>query len=85
MGQTWADASEVFVARRFGWAVEPMESVVFNETMNHAHKRFDADAGRATDAAIAVSSTRRRAPVAFTGAAAATRGGTRTPDRWRSS
>lgn len=48
VGQTWADASEVFVARRFGWAVEPMESVVFNETMNHAHKRFDADAGRAT-------------------------------------
>lgn len=46
-GVTWADASEVFVARQYGWGIDPLESVVFTETMNAARKRYDADEGRA--------------------------------------
>lgn len=39
-GITWADASEVFVALKYGWHVEPLQAVRFNETMSTARKRF---------------------------------------------
>ena len=42
-GTTWADASEVFVARNAGWLVEPLQAIVFNETMSQARKRFQGD------------------------------------------
>lgn len=42
-GTTWADASEVFVARRAGWVVEPLQAIAFNETMDQARKRFQGD------------------------------------------
>ncbi|MGP9587214.1 hypothetical protein ACT3TB_16315 [Micrococcaceae sp. AOP34-BR2-30] len=42
-GITWADASEVFVARNAGWHVEPLQAIVFNETMSKARKRFVGD------------------------------------------
>lgn len=42
-GIAWADASEVFVAMNSGWLVEPLQAVVFNETMNAARKRFHGD------------------------------------------
>lgn len=42
-GITWADAAEVFVAKNAGWSVEPLQAVVFNESMNAARKRFHGD------------------------------------------
>lgn len=42
-GITWADAAEVFVARNAGWHVEPLQAIVFNESMNAARKRFHGD------------------------------------------
>lgn len=41
-GETWADAAEVMVARKHGWSVEPLESIVFNEKMPKARTRTDA-------------------------------------------
>lgn len=46
-GVTWADASEVFVALKYGWAVEPLEAVRFNESMSTARKRNYDDGGPA--------------------------------------
>ncbi|WP_145012441.1 hypothetical protein [Kocuria salsicia] len=42
-GESWADAAEVFVARKFGWAVEPLEAVVFSKQMPSQRKRFHGD------------------------------------------
>lgn len=42
-GNTWADASEVFVALKAGWQVEPLQAIAFNETMSQARKRFQGD------------------------------------------
>lgn len=36
---TWADSSEVFVALRAGWQVEPLQAVRFNESMPSTRKR----------------------------------------------
>lgn len=47
-GITWADASEVFVAKQYGWKVEPLEAVVFNEKAQSARKRFESGVGRAS-------------------------------------
>lgn len=33
VGETWADASEIHVAQKHGWGIEPIESVVFNQKM----------------------------------------------------
>lgn len=42
-GITWADASEVFVALKAGWQVEPLQAIVFNQVMDKARKQFHAD------------------------------------------
>lgn len=42
-GITWADSSEVFVAMNAGWQVEPLQAIVFTETMDAARKRFQGD------------------------------------------
>src|SRR5699024_5119606 len=42
-GETWADAAELFVARRAGWQVTPLEAVEFSEVMEQARKRFHGD------------------------------------------
>lgn len=47
-GVTWADASEVFVAKQYGWKIEPLEAVVFNEKAQAARKRFEPGAGHAS-------------------------------------
>lgn len=39
-GETWCDAAEIFVAQKFGWMVEPLEAVVFNNQMPAERKRF---------------------------------------------
>lgn len=39
-GETWCDAVEIFVAQKFGWVVEPLEAVVFNDKMPAERKRF---------------------------------------------
>lgn len=43
VGETWVDASEVFVAQKFGWSVDPIEAVVFNKKMPKQRKRFYDD------------------------------------------
>ena len=42
-GESWADAAEIFVARKFGWTVEPIEAVVFSKKMPAQRKRFHGD------------------------------------------
>lgn len=42
-GVTWADSSEVFVAQKAGWRVEPLQAIQFTETMSAARKRFYGD------------------------------------------
>lgn len=43
VGETWADAAEVFVAQKFGWLIEPLEAVVFTKKMPKSRKRFYGD------------------------------------------
>lgn len=33
VGETWADTAEIHVAQKYGWLVEPIESVVFTQKM----------------------------------------------------
>lgn len=44
---TWADSSEVFVALRAGWQVEPLQAVRFNESMPSERKHRTNETGPA--------------------------------------
>ncbi|WP_181032613.1 MULTISPECIES: hypothetical protein [unclassified Arthrobacter] len=39
-GETWCDGAEIFVAQKFGWLVDPLEAVLFNDKMPAERKRF---------------------------------------------
>lgn len=55
VGETWADGAEIFVAQKFGWQVEPLEAVVFNEKKPTERKKFHGDE---TDARRAMTDAR---------------------------
>ena len=38
--ETWCDGAEIFVAQKFGWLVDPLEAVLFNDKMPAERKRF---------------------------------------------
>ncbi|WP_269929320.1 hypothetical protein [Kocuria massiliensis] len=46
-GIAWVDASEFFVAEKFGWILDPVESVVFSKKMPSQRKRFHGDDSKA--------------------------------------
>ena len=48
-GHTWIDAAEWHVAQRFGWQVDPIESVVFNTRTPAARDRNRLTAARPLD------------------------------------
>lgn len=41
--ETWAEASELYWAERFGWGIEPIEAIVLDTKMESARKRFHND------------------------------------------
>ncbi len=47
-GECWADASEIFVARKFGWAIDFVEGIVFNQKRYSTRKRFEKGSDVAT-------------------------------------
>lgn len=54
-GETWADASEIFVAKKFGWVVDFVEGIVFNEKRYSTRKRFENGQDAATRRAVDIA------------------------------
>lgn len=40
---TWADASEVYLAEKQGWGIEPIEAIAFDTKMDSVRKRFHGE------------------------------------------
>lgn len=45
--ETWADSSEIFLAEKMGWLIEPIEAIVFDTKMESVRKRFHGTEAKA--------------------------------------